>query len=106
LLLVSDLCPASAAAENSASPDPSLVAAVRVFGREQWASALLDGDPATLRILLQARDSDLEPRESVELAVKKAEPSCRMSSSVRLCWELEEPKGPKGPYYRCPRDNA
>jgi len=21
---------------------------------------------------------------------------CRTSSSVRLCWELEEPKGPKG----------
>jgi len=27
---------------------------------------------------------------------KKAEPSCRISSSVSLCWELEEPKGPKG----------
>ena len=25
-----------------------------------------------------------------------AEPSCRISSSARLCWELEEPKGPKG----------
>ena len=22
-------------------------------------------------------------------------PKCRISSSVRLCWELEEPKGPK-----------
>ena len=69
LLLVSDRCPESAAAENSSGPDPSLVAAVRVFGREQWASALLDEDPATLRILLAARDSDLEPPESVELAV-------------------------------------
>ena len=29
-------------------------------------------------------------------ASKKAEPSCRISSSVHLCWELEEPKGPKG----------
>ena len=28
--------------------------------------------------------------------MKKAEPFCRISSSVRLCWELEEPKGPKG----------
>ena len=27
---------------------------------------------------------------------KKAKPSCRISSSVRLCWELEEPKGPNG----------
>ena len=27
---------------------------------------------------------------------KKAEPSCKISSSVRLCWELEEPKGPNG----------
>jgi len=27
---------------------------------------------------------------------KKAEPSCRISPSVRQCWELEEPKGPKG----------
>ena len=24
----------------------------------------------------------------------------RTSSGVRLCWELEEPKGPKGPYAR------
>ena len=60
LLIVSDLCPESAAAENSASLDPSLVAAVRAFGRELWASALLDEDPATLRILLQVRDSDLQ----------------------------------------------
>jgi hypothetical protein len=22
---------------------------------------------------------------------------CRTSAGVRLCWELEEPKGPKGP---------
>jgi hypothetical protein len=27
---------------------------------------------------------------------KEAWPSCRISSGVRLCWELEEPKGPKG----------
>ena len=69
LLLVSDRCPESAAAEQSVGPDLSLVAAVRVLGREQWASTLLDEDPATLRILLAARDSDLEPPESVELAV-------------------------------------
>ena len=28
--------------------------------------------------------------------LKKTEPSCRISSSVHLCWELEEPKGTKG----------
>ena len=27
---------------------------------------------------------------------KEAGLFCRTSSSVRLCWELEEPKGPKG----------
>eukprot|EP00290_Baffinella_frigidus_P055210 CAMPEP_0180342664 /NCGR_PEP_ID=MMETSP0989-20121125/1867_1 /TAXON_ID=697907 /ORGANISM="non described non described, Strain CCMP2293" /LENGTH=35 /DNA_ID= /DNA_START= /DNA_END= /DNA_ORIENTATION= len=27
---------------------------------------------------------------------KEAWLSCRASSSVRLCWELEEPKGPEG----------
>ena len=27
---------------------------------------------------------------------KKAEPSCRISSSVRLCRELKEPEGSKG----------
>ena len=29
-------------------------------------------------------------------ALKKAEPTRRISFSVRLCWELEEPKGPRG----------
>ena len=28
---------------------------------------------------------------------KEAWPFYRTSSGVRLCWELEEPKGPKGP---------
>jgi len=27
---------------------------------------------------------------------KEAWQSCRISSGVRLCWKLEEPKGPKG----------
>ena len=29
-------------------------------------------------------------------AEKKTEPSCRISSSSRLCWELDEPEGPHG----------
>jgi hypothetical protein len=29
-------------------------------------------------------------------AWKKAEPSCRISSSVRLCWDFEASEGPKG----------
>ena len=31
---------------------------------------------------------------------KEAGPFCRTSSSVRLWWELEEPKGPKGDFGR------
>ena len=30
---------------------------------------------------------------------KDAWPFYRTSPGVRLCWELEEPKGPKGPFY-------
>jgi len=29
---------------------------------------------------------------------KEAWRFCRTSSSIRLCWELEEPKGPQGPH--------
>ena len=32
---------------------------------------------------------------------KKAWPFCRTISGVRLCWELEEPKGPKGRVVAC-----
>jgi len=39
----------------------------------------------------------LYPEYSRPTGRKEEEPSCRISSSVRLCWELEEPKGPKGP---------
>ena len=31
---------------------------------------------------------------------KDACPFYRTSSGVRLCWEIEEPKGPKGPVIR------
>ena len=33
---------------------------------------------------------------SLRRARKEAWPFCRTISGVRLCWELEEPKGPKG----------
>ena len=40
--------------------------------------------------------------------LREAWPVCRTSSDVRLCWELEEPEGPEGPFShphrsaRCP----
>ncbi|KAJ1493848.1 hypothetical protein T484DRAFT_1878443, partial [Baffinella frigidus] len=95
LLLASDRCPESEAAEHCAGSDPSLVAAVRVLGREQWA--LLEEDPAALRILLAARGSDSEPHGNVELAVHitaapamsedgtfSADPTCSAPSPFRV----------------------
>jgi len=48
------------------------------------------------------REDQPERHFIVDVIRKEAWPFYRTISGVRLCWELEEPKGPKGPHQHTP----
>ena len=74
------------AAAVRASPSKTIPRCVSVR-TECWTSRLLIPCP-------DCTDEELLARGGIR---KEAWLFCRTSSSVRLCWELEEPKGPQGP---------
>ena len=70
--------------------------------RSIYQDTLVEGPKAVPRRpvrnnLLSGQLGELKPKGPDLNVIRKHGFFCRTSSGVRLCWELEEPEGPKAP---------